>query len=244
MSSQRLILIGDEVITDVIGADPDNDDEDEDGVSDDDENEDNSGSDSDDTDEDEDEDDDDEDELSVDELKEKLAEAQRAKATAEYRMRQADRAKTRAVKKLDQVTKTDNSKKDLLAANTRIEELENKLAENSGADTASLVREEFHELDDYNWHNRKLAFSLLDLEDIEVENGKVDAVSLKDAVEELAKSHPYLLVSGSKKESDEDTDDDETERKPRRSGNQPRKRKKATDREAQIRKYPVLASRK
>lgn len=239
MRSQRLpIIVGDEIIFDVIGADPEgeNDDDDsEEELEDEDLDENEEGEDDDDSDDDDDD--------SVESLKVKLAEEQRLRAKAEYRMKAADRAKTRAEAKLKKAGGTGDASAELTAANEKIAELQGKLDAASGQDSVTLVREDFRDLTDYTWHNPKVAFSMLNLDAVEVEDGNVDPESLKYAVEELAKEHPYLLKTqeDSKRESDDKSKDKRESRNP--TGINPRRRKKSTDREALKKKYPSLASR-
>lgn len=239
MRSQRLpIIVGDEIIFDVIGADPEGEDEDDDSEEE---------LDDEDLDEDEDDDDDDsddDDEDSVESLKVKLAEAERLRAKAEYRMKAADRAKTNAEAKLKKATTGGDASAELAAANDKIAKLEQQIAEASGQDTAAIVREEFRDLADYSWHNPKVAFSMLNLDEVEVEDGKVDMESLKYATEELAKEHPYLLKEADGKPSKKSDDDSKDKRESRNpTGINPRRRKKSTDREALKKKYPSLRSR-
>jgi len=216
--SQRLRITG---LPDIFGADGGkNEDEDEDA----DERED--------EDLDEDEDEDDEPEESVETLKEKLAKAEAERERAHRRMRRADRAKSKADNEL--ATLRNGTQKDLADANAEIERLKAELAQKSGTDTTSIVREEFRDNTKVKWHNPKLAFELLDLDEVDVDdNGKVDAASLNDAIEKLAKDHPYLVKTDKAGDS-EDEDEEEDKRPKPRSGSQPSgSRKSARDKRNQ-----------
>lgn len=164
-------------------------------------------------------DDDDDDELdgndsstkakkSVTQLEAELAEAIAKADRADRRMRRADRAKSKTVNELNALK--NGGQKELAEAQEKIAELEARLSSMSGTDVASAIREEFRDIDTYDWENRKLAFSLLDLDEVDVDdNGAVDIASLKDAVEKLAKEHPYLVRKSQDKVATENEDEDE-----------------------------------
>lgn len=99
----------------------------------------------------------------------------------------------------------------------------------------STLRTEFNDiLDDpkskVKFKDRKAAFRLLDLDEIEVdEDGEVDG--LKDAIDDLAKSYPFLVETGKK--------DDEDDKPKRRTGQRTggTRSSKAANRDALIKKY-------
>lgn len=234
------------IVYDVLGADSgdENEDEDEDDDLDEDE-----------SDEDEDEDESDDDgESSKDkkrrtraELEAALTEALAAAERATRRMKRADRAKSKTVNELNAL-KTGTAK-DLADAQAKIADLEGQLASKSGTDTTSLIREEFRDSDLYDWHDRKVAFGLLDLSEVDVDDdGNVDADSLKDAIEALAKEKPYLIKTKAKAkdEDEDDEDEDDKDTKGRRSGAPVNGRKRSSQQksEAQVKdKFPILQGR-
>jgi len=83
----------------------------------------------------------------------------------------------------------------------------------------------------------KAAFRLVDLDDVEVdEDGDVEG--MEDAIKDLAKSHPYLLV----KEKDDDDDDDDDDKPRRRKTGQRTggtRKKGQPNRDALIKKYGI-----
>lgn len=85
----------------------------------------------------------------------------------------------------------------------------------------------------------KVAFRLLDLDDVEVDEDDGEVDGLEDAIKDLAKKAPYLLV-----DKDEDKDeDDEDEDKPRRRKTGQRtggtRKKGQPNRDALIKKYGI-----
>uniref|UniRef100_A0AAU6R614 Scaffolding protein n=1 Tax=Micrococcus phage Kurnik TaxID=3092208 RepID=A0AAU6R614_9CAUD len=205
----RINRLGDIVGADSGNQDENNDDDTEDEDLDEDSQED---EDEDESDEDEDEEDD------VDALKEKLATAERERERAHRRMRRADRAKSKADNELKALK--EGGAKELAAAQDKVKDLEAKLAKMTGTDTQTAIREEFRDFTDVQWHNPKVAFALLDLDEIDVDDeGNVDAASLKDAIETLASKHAYLVKTSTKgkpKDKDEDEDEDEKDKRPNR----------------------------
>lgn len=224
------------VIFDVLGADPDGEtieDEDLD---------EGDGTDGEDEGEDEGEEDENSEET-VESLKTALAEMTEKHDRVFRRMQRADRAKTLANQKLKDLESGDGAKL-LAAANAKIAELETKLSSAGGQDKSSIVREEFRDTAGFSWHNPKLAFSLLELDEVDVDEktGKVDSASLKDAMKDLAKAHPYLVKTEEKKPENDDEDTDKPE--PTASGSRTAgKRRKTVDEKALARKYAVLSSR-
>ena len=221
------------VIWDILGADNDDDSDDEDeddddtdGDDDEDEDDDSDGDDEDDSDEDEDE------EETVESLKKKLADAEEERDRAIRRMKAADKTAIAANKKADQLRDSSQVAKDLSAAQAEITELKDKLAKASGQDKASIVREAFRDLTTHDWHDPKVAFQLLNLDEVDVDDsGKIDESSLKYAVKQLVKNHAYLVREKGNKGTSA-------------SGNNPSRRRRNTlDRKTMERKFPVLASR-
>lgn len=228
-----VILEDGTVIWDILGADNDDnsddedeDDDDTDGDDDEDEDDDSDGDDEDDSEDDEDE------EETVESLKKKLSDTEEERDRAIRRMKAADKTAIAANKKADQLRDSSQVAKDLAAAQTKITELEDKLAKASGQDKASIVREAFRDLTTHDWHDPKVAFSLLNLDEVDVDDsGKIDESSLKYAVKQLVKNHAYLVREKGNKGTSA-------------SGNNPSRRRRNTlDRKTMERKFPVLASR-
>lgn len=228
-----VILEDGTVIWDILGADNDDnsddedeDDDDTDGDDDEDEDDDSDGDDEDDSEDDEDE------EETVESLKKKLADTEEERDRAIRRMKAADKTAIAANKKADQLRDSSQVAKDLTAAQTEIAELKDKLAKASGQDKASIVREAFRDLTTHDWHDPKVAFSLLNLDEVDVDDsGKIDESSLKYAVKQLVKNHAYLVREKGNKGTSA-------------SGNNPSRRRRNTlDRKTMERKFPVLASR-
>ena len=228
-----VILEDGTVIWDILGADNDDDSDDEDeddddtgGDDDDDEDDDSDGDDEDDSDEDEDE------EETVESLKKKLADVEEERDRAIRRMKAADKTAIAANKKADQLRDSSQVAKDLSAAQAEITELKDKLAKASGQDKASIVREAFRDLNAHDWHDLKVAFTLLNLDEVDVDDsGKIDESSLKYAVKQLVKNHAYLVREKDSKGTSA-------------SGRNPSGRRRNTlDRKTMERKFPVLASR-
>ena len=228
-----VILEDGTVIWDIFGADNDDDSDDEDeddddtgGDDDDDEDDDFDGDDEDDSDEDEDE------EETVESLKKKLADVEEERDRAIRRMKAADKTAIAANKKADQLRDSSQVAKDLSAAQAEITELKDKLAKASGQDKASIVREAFRDMNTHDWHDPKVAFALLNLDEVDVDDsGKIDESSLKYAVKQLVKNHSYLVREKDSKGTSA-------------SGKNPSGRRRNTlDRKTMERKFPVLASR-
>jgi len=89
------------------------------------------------------------------------------------------------------------------AKKSDIEKLQGKVDELTKANTdlqvtidRLAVENAFHLANNVEWHNPKRALGMLDLSDVKVENGKVDADKIKKKIEQLAKDEPYLVKSG------------------------------------------------
>lgn len=203
-----------DLVDDIIGADvsseddSDNDTEDLDGAD---------GNDDSDDDSDEDDDDDDsEDDDDPAKLKTKLEEAQAERDKYFRRMRRADRAKSKAENELKVLR--EGGSKELADARAEVEKLKAQLASMEGTDRTAIIREEFRDYHDVKWHNPRLAFELLDLDEVDVDDkGKVDAASLKDAVTQLAKDHPYLVKKDSPSGGEDNDEDNEGQDRERRT---------------------------
>lgn len=87
----------------------------------------------------------------------------------------------------------------------------------------------------------KAAFRLLDLDDVEIdEDGDVEG--MEDAIKDLAKRAPYLVVKPKKKGEDDEDEDDEEEQPRRRTGQRTstsRSRSKTPNRDALVKKYGI-----
>jgi hypothetical protein len=105
-----------------------------------------------------------------------------------------------------------------------------------------LIRLEFMGDTRFAWQNPKDALKLLDLDDVEItEDGEVEG--LDEAIEELAKSRPYLLKKSKDDEEDDDEDDEDenTKKRKRSTGQKTGSRKKGQpNRDALLKKYPGL----
>lgn len=231
--SQRLRI---EDLADIYGEDSDNENENQDG-------EENLDDQDDDNDSEENEDEDDrEPEVVVAELTTKLAETETERDQYKRRMRRADQSKARAEKERDAL-KQGGSKElaDALAENVTLKE---KLDALSGADPTAIIREEFRDYEDAKWYNPKVAFGLLDLSEVDVEDGKVDPASLADAIKKLAKDHPYLVKKAEKsKDEDEDDEEDKAPRSPSGARSLGSRKTQKTARAATIKKKYNIAGR-
>lgn len=186
----------------------------------------------------EDEDDDEDDEPTIESLQEELSVAKRARNRADRKARKLARDLAQAEQERDALKS--GGQKELADAQDKIQELEATIESLQGQDAVQLVRDEFRDSTKFQWHNSRTAFALLDIDDIDVEDGKVDSESLDEAIDKLAKDHPYLV-----KTADKQDDEDEEERQPRRSGsNSSRSRKSARDKQrASLTKKFNLAGR-
>lgn len=113
-------------------------------------------------------------------------------------------------------------------------EVTRKLEQANRANEDLLIRLEFMANNKHSWKNPKAALKLLDLSDVEInEDGEVEG--LEEAIEELAKSEPYLLDKGTEEK-------DETKRRRRGATGQPTggQRKGNPNRDKLISKYPAL----
>lgn len=190
-----------------------------------------------------DEDGDGEDEESLDDLKQQLKDALSKSADFERRMRMADRtaAKYRTENETLKSGKTQAEANGQQSLEDQVKDLKAQLADRRSGDTRATIRDEFLSLDGYDWHNRNVAFGLLDISDVDVDDrGRVDREALKDRVDQLAQENPYLVKQAEKKGKDERP-------KPERpSGSQPgthRRDRKQTDRAKLVGKYPQLGGR-
>lgn len=170
------------------------------------------------------------------------------------RMIAADKAKSTAVKKLQEL---EDAKKDKA---TKADEKATRLEKDLEKATATARDLRLHNAflidNKYDWHNPRRALRLLDLSDVEIdEDGKVEG--LDEAIEALAKSDPYLLKTqpedkgkgknrGNDSDSDSEDDDDESEEEDRSTGSASagrKKGKKGLDRQAMAQRFPALAGR-
>lgn len=96
------------------------------------------------------------------------------------------------------------------------------------------------------WQDPEAALRLVDLDDVDIEDGKVDRRALRAALKDLARRKPYLVK---KAEADDDNSDDEDTsgvRSPRKAsgpamnGNRKGKNKGELDRAALAKRFPVL----
>lgn len=243
---RTLELENGESILDIFGADSgdeeDNDDEDEDL---DDEDRDAGG--------DEDDEDEDEDKSSSKrktraELERDLEEAIRGRRLSDRERKRKERALEKANERIAELEgkkpKKDGDKDgdEEDPRDKRIRELEEQLENAATVDGTTLIRDEFRDFEKYAWHNRKTAFSLLDLEKIDIsDDGVVDRESLEDAIEDLVKEHPYLVKAAeSDKDDEEDEDVDPNEKRSGGTFNGRRQSKQRNNRAVLEKRYPVL----
>lgn len=174
-------------------------------------------------------------------LEQELADAAEERDRAIRRMKSADKAKAKAERERDALK--NGGTEALTTAQARVTELEAELAARSGTDKSSIVKEYFNDSDQFTWHERKVAFSLLDLDEVDVDEdtGKLDEASLTSAIKKLAKEHPYLVKPAVSTTDDEDEEED-TKPKPT-SGAPVRGRKPVTKQKTKAQhesKFPIL----
>ena len=192
---------------------------------------------------DDDEDEDESPEQTIERLQAELAEATRGRRLSDRQRKKLERELTAAKAELAAARSGKDENEELTEARSRIAELEEQLAERSAKDDESLIREAFRDSDLFAWHNRTTAFKLLDLSDIEVEDGEVSLEDLEEAIKKLAKDHPYLVKTADKAEDDEDDAEDE---RPKQSGgtfNGRRSSKKKGNEAVLKNRYKVLGTR-
>ena len=93
----------------------------------------------------------------------------------------------------------------------------------------------------HQWKDPEAALKLADLSDVEIDDdGQVEG--LDEALEELAKSKPYLLAESKSEDDDEDDEDGDDKRKRRRKVGQPTggRKKGNPNRDSLVKKYPAL----
>lgn len=132
-------------------------------------------------------------------------------------------AKLKAIedKDKDELTKTTG---DLTEAQAKAE----KLVE---ANTKLMIQNAFLMDNKHAWENPKAALKLADLSEVEIDD-EGNVTGLKEALDALAKSDPYLL---SKKKDDEEDDE------PGATGQPPTKKSKGNpSRDKLVEKYPAL----
>jgi hypothetical protein len=231
----------------IFGAEPDDDDDDD---SDDDDDDDESGSAADKSKDKgakgKDADDDDDDEL---EAERRRAERYRA------RMKAADRRATEAERERDALkNKKDGDGEDGSAA---VVAEKDKQIESLSAVNRDLRLQNAFLLDNtYQWHDPADVMGLvLKDEDVEIDDdGEVTGV--KDALKRIARKKPWLIKEADKASDDDDDEDDDeddtdepaaqrrTSKATASAAAGRRKRKGEADREALLRTYPALASRR
>jgi len=165
---------------------------------------------------------------------EQIAELARENRWRRKETRKAEDAKKAAETKIKEYedkdkSELDKAKSDLEVANKRAEEL-------AKANEQAALERSFLRNDKYKWHNPETALKLVDMSDVTVgDDGKVEG--MKEAVDALAKEHPYLL------KRDEDEEEDEGRPSGAAFGKNKKDDKgqgKQADREALLKKYPTL----
>ncbi len=118
----------------------------------------------------------------------------RAAKERALKQKAAYKAKLKVAEKRIQELEGDDSRPDP----ERLAEAETTISTQS-AEIQSLRLENAFLLDNtHNWHDPRLALSLIDTEEIEIEDDG-EVVGLKEALSALAKKHPYLVKTDEKK---------------------------------------------
>lgn len=173
-------------------------------------------------------------------IQELVGEAKRYRLKArEHRNRIAELETEVANLKKSKSSKAKDDEDDSDAGSSESEaRLQGELEQATRTNEDLLIRLEFMGNNKFSWKNPKTALRLLDLSDVEItEDGKVEG--LDEAIEDLAKSEPYLLA---KDKGDEDEDEEGKLRRKRSTGTPPgsKKTKGNPNRDALISKYPAL----
>ena len=177
-------------------------------------------------------DDDSDDEEELDPKDKRIRELSRENAKRRKRLKEAETAKTAAEAKVKE--HEDKNKSDLEKATADLDAANAKIAQLAESNKKSVIERAFLRHNKHKWHDPETALKLVDMSDVTVDDeGSVEG--MKEAVDALAKEHPYLLKK----------DEDEEEGEGRPSGaafgkNKKDDKGKQSDREALLKKYPTL----
>lgn len=154
------------------------------------------------------------------------------------RMQAADKNRSAAEKKVKEYEDKDRSdlekaQRDLKEKSELADKLEKQLAKQT-------IHNKFLASNKHTWHDPETALALLDMTEVQIEeDGKV--TGLEDAIENLAKSKPFLI----KDEGGKQDKDEKKNKGGRPSGSQPpsngSNQNRDTDRDKLLKKYPQLA---
>lgn len=131
---------------------------------------------------------------------------------------------------------TDKDKTETEKAASRVGELE-ELSTKLATEVENLRLENaFFKQQDFKFRNPAIARKLVDLSEVEFDD-EGNAVGLREALEKLKKTDPYLFA-----DSQESNDDEDSGSVPAKTGEKPNARKSngQMTREALLRKYPAL----
>ena len=176
--------------------------------------------------------DEDEDEEELDPKDKRIRELSRENAKRRKRLREAETAKAAALAELKK--HEDKDKSDLEKATSDLEAANAKIAALAESNKKSTIERAFLRHNKHKWHDPETALKLVDMSDVTVDDeDKVEG--MKEAVDALAKEHPYLL------KRDEDEEDGEGKPSGAAFGKNKKDDKgKQADREALLKKYPTL----
>lgn len=163
--------------------------------------------------------------------------------TAALKRENAERRKANAALKkqneeLNQRLKAieDKDKGELEKATGSLTEAQTKLQELQEQNMQLLINNAFLSDNTHNWANPKAALRLADLSDVEIDD-EGNVTGLKEALDALAKSDPYLLA---KAKSDDDDDDDDKGKNSATGQPVGKKSKGNPNRDKLLEKYPAL----
>lgn len=200
-----------------------------------------SGSEGADSDEDDEDDEDEDDTTSTEDVK-PPADPAEAKRLAKKNKRLRDRLKeldgqVQALQK-EKDTAANAGKDETERLRGEVQTLQAKLEEAQASLQQGSLKQSFLESNKVQWHDAKTAFKLLDTSDIDIDEDG-DTSGMDDAIELLAKQHPYLVKS-SKSDDDKGKGKDKPKGSSGEGGTKQRKSKDGIDRDALRRKYPAL----
>jgi hypothetical protein len=177
-------------------------------------------------------DDEDEDKGELDPKDKRIRELSRENAKRRKRLREAETAKAAAEAELKK--HEDKNKSDLEKATADLEAANAKIAQLAESNKKSTIERAFLRHNKHKWHDPETALKLVDMSDVTVDD-ESNVEGMKEAVDALAKEHPYLLKR--------DEDEEEGEGKPSGAAfgkNKKDGKNKQADREALLEKYPTL----
>jgi hypothetical protein len=154
------------------------------------------------------------------------------------RMQAADRRASEAEKKVKDAE--DAKKDDLTKAQDRVTELESELEARETRIRELTLQNAFLTANEHSWHDPDTALDLADrngyLEGVVDDDGKVDKVKLKKALDRLAKEKGFLVQSEDKDKKDDDLPESGSPASGRSDNSKDERAKK----EGLRRRFPVL----